>query len=136
VFIIGIIVLFFGSAAIVGIYNGATGSKASSNQVSKENKYIGINMNSIKEEKVKSGSGNEIGKRGVVMYNSDKITEESLSNFYKDKIKDSGYNYYTLINEKDKKQGIVSTGCINILSYGEIDDTGSIVKASKEVTLK
>lgn len=94
-------------------------------------KYAGINIKEIKEEKAINSSGEEIGKRGTVTYNPDKITDESLSNFYKDKIKDSGYSYYTLINEKDKTQGIVSVGCINVLTYSEIDDNGSIVKPNK-----
>lgn len=94
-------------------------------------KYAGINMKEIKEEKIIGSSGDEIGKRGTVTYNSDKITDESLSNFYNDKIKDSGYRYYTLINEKDKTQGIVSIECINVLTYAQINDNGSIVKANK-----
>jgi len=94
-------------------------------------KYAGINIKEIREEKAINSSGEEIGKRGTVTYNPDKITDESLSNFYKDKIKDSGYSYYTLINEKDKTQGIVSVGCINVLTYSEIDDNGSIVKPNK-----
>lgn len=94
-------------------------------------KYAGINIKEIKEEKAINSSGEEIGKRGVVTYNPDKITDESLSNFYKDKIKNSGYSYYTLINEKDKTQGIVSVGCINVLTYSEINDNGSIVKPNK-----
>jgi len=99
-------------------------------------KYAGINIKEIKEEKIMNGSGDEIGKRGTVTYNPNKITDESLSNFYKDKIKDSRYSYYTLINEKDKTQGIVSVVCINVLTYGEIDDTGSIVKAYKNFEVK
>ncbi len=94
-------------------------------------KYAGINIKEIKEDKVLNSAGDEIGKRGTVTYNPDKITDESLSNFYKDKIKDSGYSYYTLINEKDKTQGIVSIACINVLTYGEINDTGTIVKADR-----
>lgn len=94
-------------------------------------KYAGINIKEIKEEKVMNSSGEETGKRGVVTYNPDKVTDESLSNFYKDKIKDSGYSYYTLINEKDKTQGIVSEASINVLTYSEIDDNGSIIKPNK-----
>lgn len=94
-------------------------------------KYAGINLKEIKEENIMGSSGDEMGKRGTVTYNPDKITEESLSNFYNDKIKDSGYRYYTLINEKDKTQGIVSVACINVLTYAQIDDNGSIVKANK-----
>lgn len=94
-------------------------------------KYAGINIKEVKEEKAINSSGEEIGTRGVVTYNPDKITDESLSNFYKDKIKDSGYRYYTLVNEKDNTQGIVSVGCINVLTYSEIDDNGSIVKPNK-----
>lgn len=94
-------------------------------------KYAGINIKEIKEEKVMNSSGEETGKRGVVTYNPDKVTDESLSNFYKDKIKDSGYSYYTLINQKDKTQGIVSEACINVLTYSEIDDNGSIIKPNK-----
>lgn len=99
-------------------------------------KYAGININEIKEETVMNSSGDEISKRGTVTYNPDKITDESLSNFYKDKIKNSRYSYYTLINEKDKTQGIVSVLCINVLTYGEINDTGSIVKAYKNFEVK
>jgi hypothetical protein len=99
-------------------------------------KYAGIHIKEIKEEKVISSSESEIGKRGTVTYNPEQITEESLSNFYNDKIKDSGYNYYTLINEKDKTQGIVSVWCINVLTYAEINDTGTIVKANKNFEVK
>lgn len=94
-------------------------------------KYAGINIKEIKEEEVIGTSGDNMGKRGTVTYNPDKITDQSLSNFYNDKIKGSGYKYYTLINEKDKTQGIVSVACINILTYAEIDDNGYIVKANK-----
>jgi hypothetical protein len=101
------------------------------NEYNNRTRYAGINIKEIQEEKVIKDSGDGIDKRGIVTYNPDKITDESLSNFYKDKIKDSGYSYYTLINEKDKTQGIVSVACINVLTYGEIDDTGSIVKVNK-----
>ncbi|MDR3594077.1 hypothetical protein [Clostridium sp.] len=99
-------------------------------------KYEGINIKQIKEEKAIDASGEEIGKRATVTYNPDKITNESLSNFYKDKIKGTGYRYYTLINEKDNTQGIVSVACINVLTYGEIDDAGAIVKANKNFEVK
>jgi len=106
------------------------------NEYTNSTKYVGIHIKEIKEEKVMNSSGDEIGKRGTVTYNPDKTTDESLSNFYNDKIKDSGYNYYTLINEKDKTQGIVSVSCINVLTYAEINDTGSIVKANKNFEVK
>lgn len=99
-------------------------------------KYEGINIKDIKEEKVINSSGEEIGERASVTYNPDKMTNESLSNFYKDKIKGSGYRYYTLINEKDKTQGIVSVACINVLTFGEIDDAGAITKANKNFEVK
>lgn len=99
-------------------------------------KYSGINMQEIKEDKVLNNLGEEIGKRGIVKYNPDKITEESLSNFYKDKIKNSGYDYYTLINEKDKTKGIVSVACINVLTYAEIDNNGYITRATKNFEVK
>ncbi|EKQ51501.1 MULTISPECIES: hypothetical protein [unclassified Clostridium] len=99
-------------------------------------KYAGINMKEIKEDKAYNSSGEEIGQRCSVTYNPDKITDESLSNFYKDKIKDSGYRYYTLINSKDKTQGIVSIACVNVLIFAEIDDKGSIVKATRNFEVK
>jgi len=106
------------------------------NEYINNTKYAGIHIKEIKEEKVISGSEKEIGKRGTVTYNPDKITDESLKNFYNDKIKNSGYNYYTLINEKDKTQGIVSVWCINVLTYAEINDDGYIVKANKNFEVK
>lgn len=114
--------------SLVGYSNFTKGIISNFNDSSK---YAGINLKEIKEENIMGSSGDEMGKRGTVTYNPDKITEESLSNFYNDKIKDSGYRYYTLINEKDKTQGIVSVACINVLTYAQIDDNGSIVKANK-----
>lgn len=99
-------------------------------------KYVGINIKEIHEESVTNGSGKEIGKRAAVTYNPDKMTDESLSNFYKDKIKDSGYRYYTLINEKDKTQGIESIACINVLTFGKIDNFGSVTKVSRSFEVK
>jgi hypothetical protein len=95
-------------------------------------KYAGIHINEIKEEKVMNSSGEEIGKRGEVTYDPDKITNESLSNFYNDKIKYSGYSYYTLVNEKDKTQGIISLACVSTLTYAQIDDNRYIVRAEKD----
>jgi len=119
--------------SVVG-YSGFT--EKIKNEYTNSNKYAGIHIKEIKEGKVINGLGDEIGKRGTVTYNPEKITDESLSNFYNDKIKDSGYNYYTLINEKDKTQGIVSAWCINVLTYAEINDTGYIVKANKNFEVK
>ena len=99
-------------------------------------KYSGINMKVVKEESIINSLGEEIGKRGEVTYNSDKITDESLQKFYNDKIRNSGYNYYTLINEKDRTQGIVSIACANVLTYAQIDDNGYIVKANKNFEVK
>lgn len=119
--------------SLVG-YSSFTGTiKTEYNNITK---YKGINIKEIQEDKVVDSIGEEIGKRGIVTYNPEKMTNESLSNFYKDKIKDSGYRYYTLVNEKDKVQGIVSVACINVLTYGEIDDSGSIIKANKNFEVK
>jgi hypothetical protein len=106
------------------------------NEYINSNKYAGIHIKEIKEISVLNNSGEEIGKRGEVTYNPDKITDEALINFYNDKIKNTGYNYYTLINEKDKTQGIVSIACVNVLTYSEIDDNGYIVKANKNFEVK
>lgn len=100
-------------------------------------KYAGINVNDIKEEIIDAnGPDIESNKRATVTYNPDKVTDESLSNFYKDKIDGDGYRYYTLINEKDKTQGIVSMGCINVLAYAEINDMGDIVRVHKNFEVK
>ncbi|POO88752.1 hypothetical protein C1H57_24315 [Clostridium sp. 2-1] len=106
------------------------------NEYINSNKYAGIHIKEIKERSVLNNSGEEIGKRGEVTYSPDKITDEALINFYNDKIKNTGYNYYTLINEKDKTQGIVSIACVNVLTYSEIDDNGYIVKANKNFEVK
>ncbi|MBC2459299.1 hypothetical protein [Clostridium beijerinckii] len=106
------------------------------NEYINSNKYAGIHIKEIKERSVLNNSGEEIGKRGEVTYNPDKITDEALINFYNDKIKNTGYNYYTLTNEKDKTQGIVSIACVNVLTYSEIDDNGYIVKANKNFEVK
>lgn len=99
-------------------------------------KYDGINVKEIKEKSVVNSLGDEIGSRAETTYNPDKVTDESLQNFYNDKIKNSGYNYYTLINEKDETQGIISIACVNVLTYAEIDNNGYIVKAHKNFEVK
>lgn len=119
--------------SLVG-YSGLTGRIK--DEYNNRTKYVGINIKDIKEDKVINTSGEEIGKRASVTYNPDKISDESLSNFYKDKIKGSGYKYYTLINEKDKTQGIVSVACINVLTFSQIDDAGDIVKVNRNFEVK
>lgn len=106
------------------------------NAYNDKTKYVGINVQEIKEETIDNSSDDKMNKRATVTYNPDKMTDESLSNFYKDKINGDGYRYYTLINEKDRTQGIVSIACINVLTYGEINDNGAIVKAYKNFEVK
>ena len=91
----------------------------------KKESYDGIS--NIKEEKVMNGTGDtQIGKCGTAVFDKDKITEESLVKFYNEKIKDSGYNYYTLINKNDKSKGMVFSGCLPGFTYGIIDETYAI----------
>ena len=106
------------------------------NSYNDKTKYVGINVQQIKEEAIDNSSDEKMNKRATVTYNPDKITDESLSNFYKDKINGEGYRYYTLTNEKDNIQGIVSVACINVLTYGEINDMGAIVKPYKNFEVK
>ncbi len=90
-----------------------------------EESFQGIT--SIREVKVMNGSKDkEIGKCGVAIFNKDIISEQSLIDFYNNKIKDSGYNYYTLVDSADKTKGMVFSGCLSSFTYGKIDDTYSV----------
>ena len=93
--------------------------------------YSGISNVSVKD--VLSGSGERIGKRGYAVFNPDTITETSLFEFYNEKIKDSGYNYYTLVNLKDRTKGIVFAGCYAGATYGDIDNTGGICSGDGDI---
>ena len=93
--------------------------------------YSGISNISVKD--VFSGSGERIGKRGYAVFNPDTITETSLFEFYNEKIKDSGYNYYTLVNLKDRTKGIVFAGCYAGATYGDIDNTGGICSGDGDI---
>lgn len=71
-----------------------------------------------------------IGKRGQAYFDKNSITNESIVAFYNDVIKNSGYNYYTLIDSSNKNKGIVFSGCISPCDYGYIDETGRITNVS------
>lgn len=66
----------------------------------------------------------EIGKYGEAEYNPEKMTDEDLIKFYNENIKDSGLNWFTLIDENDNTKGIVFSGCNYIFEYGTIEDGG------------
>lgn len=126
----GIVTGFFVLALIGNIVTGGNNNSSTTNtaqtkQETKTEEYVGIT--DIKEEKVMNGTRDEeIGKCGTAIFDKDKITEESLVKFYNEKIKDSGYNYYTLINKNDKTKGMVFSGCLPFFTYGRIDKTYSV----------
>ena len=78
-----------------------------------------------------NGSGEEIGKYGIATYNPEKITDDEILEFYNKNIKDSGLNWFTLVDKNDKTQGIVFPGCYSNFDYGTIDKDGSILKSTK-----
>ncbi|TPE21301.1 hypothetical protein [Clostridium perfringens] len=86
----------------------------------------------IEQKPVMNGMGDkEIGKYGEVEYNPEKMTDEDLLKFYDENIKDSGLNWFTLINENDNTKGIVFPGCNCIFEYGTLDEDGSITNIEK-----
>lgn len=99
-----------------------------------EQKYAGITERTQKE--VLSGSGDKLGYRGEALFDRNKITEQSLVNFYNDYIKNSGYNYYTLIDSSDRTKGIVFTGCFSSAIYGTIDNTGGVTNGIGDITIE
>ena len=104
-------------------------------EISKEENYDGIT--DIKEENIMSGDGSTfIGKCGTAKFNKDKITEESLIKFYNEKIKDSGYNGYTLINESDETKGMVFSACLSSFVYGDIDKSYGITNGVADGTIE
>ena len=130
---------FWGIAVVVlmvfmGFVNSCSSKKTETNNNAvqtedskKEAKVDYAGITNIKEEKIMNGTGDkEIGKCGVATFDKDKITEESFVKFYNEKIKDSGYNYYTLINKNDKSKGMVFSGCLPAFTYGTIDKSYSV----------
>ena len=129
--VIIVIILFVGSAAITGIYQGITGKGDTT--VKEKNQTI----TDIKEEKVMNGTGDkEIGKRGIATYDKDKTTEEEIVKFYNEHIKNSGYNYYTLIDKNDKSYGMVFISSGGFGEIGIIDNTRVVSKKEKSFTIK
>lgn len=85
----------------------------------------------IQEKNVTNGTKTKVlGKRGQAYFDKNTLTNESLAAFYNDVIKNSGYNYYTLIDSSNFKKGIVFLGCLSPCNYGYIDETGGITNAS------
>ena len=79
----------------------------------------------VETKPVMNGIGTkEIGKYGEAEYNPEKMTDEDLIKFYNENIKDSGLNWFTLIDENDNTKGIVFPGCNYIFEYGTIEDGG------------
>lgn len=129
--IIACAVIFFGSAIVAGIYQGIKGN--GSTIVKEEQQTI----TDIKEEKVMNGTGDkEIGKRGIATYDKDKTTEEEIVKFYNEHIKDSGYNYYTLIDKNNNSYGIEFISSGEFGEIGKIDDTRVISQKEKSFTIK
>lgn len=129
--VIVVIILFVGSAAITGIYQGVTGK---GDTTIKEKSQT---ITDIKEEKVMNGTGDkEIGKRGIATYDKDKTTEEEIVKFYNEHIKNSGYNYYTLIDKSDNNYGMIFISCGEFGEIGIIDDTGVISQKEKSFIIK
>lgn len=91
----------------------------------------------IHEKVMMNGANTKaIGKIGLATYDKNEMTDESLIKFYNEKIKNSGYNAYTLIDKNNIKKGLVFPGCINIGSYGNIDDDGCIIKSETHIIVE
>ncbi|HBI6884501.1 hypothetical protein [Clostridium perfringens] len=81
----------------------------------------------VETKPVMNGTGDkEIGKYGEAEYNPEKLTDEDLLKFYNENIKDSGLNWFTLINKNNKTQGIMFPGCNVVLEYGTVGEDGNI----------
>nr|DAI37725.1 MAG TPA: hypothetical protein [Caudoviricetes sp.] len=98
--------------------------------------FIGCGSSStigkIEIKSVINGTGDkEIGKYGEAEYNPEKLTDEDLLKFYDENIKDSGLNWFTLIDENDKTKGIMFPGCSVVLEYGNIGEEGNIATVEK-----
>lgn len=80
---------------------------------------------SISEKPVMNGSRTErIGTYATVHVSELAITEENLVDFYENVVKDSGYNWFTIILEDNK--GIQFAGSNMFFTYGDIDDEACI----------
>lgn len=90
----------------------------------------------IHTAKVYSGTNKEIGTRAYAQYDPDSLSDEELIKFYNEKIKDSGYSYFTLINIKDNTKGIVFSGCGNMGDKCSIDETGSSTNSEELLEIK
>lgn len=115
--------------------NNKDTSKEQTN-TSSENKQEYKSIREINTTKVYSGTNKEIGIRAYAQYDPDTLNDEELIKFYNEKIKDSGYNYFTLVNIKDSTKGIVFSGCDNIGDSGSIDNTGSITNSEEILEIK
>lgn len=85
-----------------------------------------------------NGSGTEvIGQRAYIILPKSalkEITESEYSVFLDSKVKDSGYNWFSIIC--DDGTGIVFNGCFTgVGTYGNMDQEGAVVEAIGYITL-
>ena len=148
------IVLFFGSAIIVGVKDGLTKDTKSTTKETKqevkkeikteekeklqkkENKnlmdYKGITSKEIKVNPVWNGSHNKkIGEYATVYYNPNELKDDVLIKFYKDNIENSNYNYFVLRDISNENKGMFFAGCNQIFDYGTLNKEGEINKKEK-----
>lgn len=91
--------------------------------------YDGISNISV--QNVTGGTDNKVvGQRGQAYFDPQTMTADSLSAFYNNVVANSGYDYYTLINNNDNTKGIVFAGCGIPAYYGTLDSNGAIADSS------
>lgn len=98
----------------------------------------GINNAPIKTASVYNGSGDTvIGERAYIEIDKSVLqstSQEDFVSFAKEKVQDSGYNWFTIICEDGT--GIVFTGSmIELANYGALSDDGTIDNIAYNITI-
>lgn len=92
----------------------------------------------FKTAPVKNGAGNDIGTYGYIEISKDElkgIANDEFVAFTEQRVRDSGYNWVSIIC--DDETGICFTGSmVEIPTYGEIDNVGSVTKTIGNLVLK
>lgn len=112
--------------------NSCTNSNTSTTQTAtiQETASSNVLMNAkLKTEDVKSGTGDVIGKRAYIEIKKDQLTAltmDEFKEFANSVVKDSGYNYVTIIAD-DASKGIFFPGSmVEIAQYGIVDVNGTL----------
>lgn len=132
--IIGVIVAFFVIGAITG---GNSNSATTTNEAESSNILM---TSDLKVENVMNGFGDAvIGKRAYIEIKAsdlEAITLEQFQEFANNIVKDSGYNYISIIATDSDTAIFFPGSMIEIASYGKVNEDGMLDEVVGNILLQ